>query len=112
MPEGAAATPGLGHNKPDAIVEIELRLFNRIARLAGGGARRRLTLAPGATVGDVVAALGVPAHEVFLVFVNGRDITRDMVGRPVRLGRELEPGDVLAFSGPVPYSWGYGLPVV
>ena len=30
----------------------------------------------------------------------------------VRPGMSLNDGDVIAFSGPVPYSYGYGAPIV
>jgi hypothetical protein len=115
MQESATEThePAIGHNIGTARVEIEVRLFNSVARLAqGSGWRRLLSLEPGATVGDVLALLGVPHGEVFLVMVNGRDITRGLVGAPVRTALELDHGDVLALSGPVPYSFGYGAPVV
>lgn len=103
----------IGHNIENVRVEVEVRMFNSIARFAnGGGWRRRLCLSPGATVGDVLSLLGVPRAEVFLVMVNGRDVTRGLVGDPVRTGYELDHGDVLALSGPVPYSFGYGAPVV
>jgi hypothetical protein len=105
--------PTIGHNVGAARVEVEVRLFNSIARFAnGGGWRRVLDLEPGATVADVLALLGVPKSEVFLVMVNGRDITRGLVAAPARTGYELDYGDVLALSGPVPYSFGYGAPVV
>ena len=105
--------PTIGHNIGAARVEIEVRLFNSITRFAkDGGWRRVLDLEPGATVAHVLALLGVPKSEVFLVMVNGRDITRGLVGAPARTGSELDHGDVLALSGPVPYSFGYGAPVV
>jgi sulfur carrier protein ThiS len=103
----------IGHNSANAVVEIEVRMFNSIARFSNGnGSRFRLALEPGATVGDVLSSLGIPPGEVFLVMVNGRDITPGTLGKAVRTGYELDDGDVLALSGPVPFSWGYGLPVV
>jgi hypothetical protein len=109
----AAGQNWIGHNRGDVAVEIEVRMFNSIARYSNGnGQRFPLTVEPGATVGDVLSMLGVPAHEVFLVMVNGRDITPGVISDPVRTGYELDHGDVVALSGPVPYSWGYGAPVV
>lgn len=113
---GGAAGAGrawIGHNRGDAAVEIEVRMFNSIARYANGsGGRFRLDVAPGTTVGDVLARLGVPARALYVVMVNGRDITPGTLRDPVRTGYELDHGDVLALSGPVPWSWGYGAPVV
>ena len=104
----------IGHNTANAVIEIEVRLFNSVANFANGGSggRQRLTLRPGDTVAEVLATLGIPPGEVFLVMVNGRDITPGRVGSDVRTAHELEHGDVLALSGPVPFSWGYGAPVV
>jgi hypothetical protein len=104
---------GIGHNRAGAAIEIEVKFFNSLAAFAGGrGPRFRLALGEGATVGEVLALLGVPLREVFLAFVNGRDVTPGLLGAALRTGHELENGDVLALSGPVPYSFGYGIPVV
>lgn len=104
---------GWGDNSGAATIEVEARLFNSLVRFDGDTlAPRRLSLPVGATVGDVMERLGVPADQVFLVLVNGRDITPGQVGDAVREGYVLEAGDVVALSGPVPFSWGYGAPVV
>jgi len=111
--EDASTRAGIGHNRTGTEIEVEVRLFNSLARFGNGrGARFRLGLEEGATVGEVLASLGVPVREVYLAFVNGRDITPGVVGKAVRAAHELEHGDVLALSGPVPYSFGYGTPVV
>lgn len=102
----------LGHNSQGVFIEVEVRLFNSISRYAnGGGIRQRVSLAAGSTVGDLLAQYGIPGEAVYLAFVNGRDITPSLNGE-IRTGYELDEGDVIAFSGPVPYSWGYGSPVV
>jgi hypothetical protein len=44
--------------------------------------------------------------------VNGRDITPGRVGDGIRDYHVLDDGDVVALSGAVPYSYGYGSPVV
>jgi hypothetical protein len=44
--------------------------------------------------------------------VNGRDITPGLVGDSIRDYHVLDDGDVIALSGAVPYSYGYGSPVV
>ncbi|MCG8354711.1 MAG: MoaD/ThiS family protein [Kiloniellales bacterium] len=103
----------IGHNSQGAEIEIEVRLFNRVARYANGdGPRQRLSVAAGSTVGELADRLGIPHSELFLVLVNGRDITPGLVGDAVRAGYQVEQGDVVAFSGAVPYSYGYGAPVV
>lgn len=90
-------------------MHIEVRLFNS---LQGGAASRwqeLLELRAESTVGDVVRALGIPAREIHVVLRNGTVVGRsfdDAAALP------LAAGDVLALSGPVPFSWGYGAPVV
>lgn len=104
-----AAAP-IGHNSATADISVEVRLFNSLAPLLPGG-RTPLTLAAGATVGEVLRRLGVDVRGVHLVLRNGRDVTPSL-HQGIRTAAVLEDGDVLAVSGPVPYSWGYGSPVV
>lgn len=102
----------IGHNSAACLLKVEVRLFNSLTRYDGsGGHGRAMELEAGSTVGDILRRFGVPPGEVFLVLVNGRDITPQLDGGP-RLGFAVEEGDVVALSGPVPYSWGYGAPVV
>ena len=97
----------LGHNIDGALIDIEVRLFNSITRFANGqGACHRLTILAGTSVGELADRLQIPRSEIFLVLVNGRDITPGLVGDAIK------DGDVVAFSGAVPYSYGYGSPVV
>ena len=104
---------GPGHNISNIAVTVEVRFFNAVARYAGpGGARRQATVPAGTTVGELADRLGVPRQELFLVLVNGRDVTPGQVGDPVRDYHVLDDGDVVALSGAVPYSYGYGAPVV
>lgn len=108
----AVVVNNLGHNSAGITVSTEVRLFNSISRLGGqGGMFRRLELPAGSDIGDVLRQLGIPPADVFLVFVNGRDITPTL-NAGIRTGYVIEDGDVIALSGPVPYSWGYGAPVV
>ncbi len=80
---------------------VEIRLFNSLRRY--GPARQ--TVEAGRTVADLVRRLGIPPQEIHVVLLNGRVIeTADP--------RPLGPGDVLALSGPVPWSRGYGSAVV
>jgi molybdopterin converting factor small subunit len=104
----------IGHNARQSVVRIEARLFNSLAKYAGGDSLvRQLELKAGATVGDVIAELRLPVPEIFLVLRNGRDVTPGLYqGGVVNDGVVLDDGDVIAFSGPVPYSYGYGAPVV
>lgn len=101
-----------GHNSQGLTMRVEVRLFNSLARFGGsGGGSQVVELPVGSRIGDVMRRYGIPAHEVFLVLVNGRDITRTLLSE-VNTGRAVEDGDVIALSGPVPFSWGYGAPVV
>lgn len=104
----------IGHNAEQAPVRIEARLFNSLAKYVGGdGLVRHLEFKAGATVGDVVAELKLPVPEIFLVLRNGRDVTPGLYqGGVINADLVLDDGDVIAFSGPVPYSYGYGAPVV
>ena len=106
--------PAIGHNSQDASIEVEVRLFNSVAtKYANGvGAAVRLTLPAGTTVGELAARLGIPCQDLFLVLVNGRDITPGIFGDAIKGYHVIEDGDVVAFSGAVPYSYGYGSPVV
>lgn len=113
--ENAAAmvAPLIGDNVSGISIKIEVRLFNSLQIHAGPeGWRTHRELPAGATIGDLVKQLGIPAHEIFVVFCNGRDITSGLVGAPINQARALDDGDVIALSGPVPYSYGLGAPVV
>ena len=103
---------GIGHNMPDEPLRVRVRLFNAVAaRMGAAGGEQTLELPPGSTIADVVARLNIPLDAVFLVLRNGRDVTPTLHG-PLNVDEFLEDGDVIAFSGPVPYSPGYGAPVV
>jgi hypothetical protein len=95
------------------MVEIEVRLFNSLGRYAPGrGWRFPLRLPTPATVGAALARLPVPRAQIFVVWVNGHNVKRGVgFDAPIDEGHALAPGDVLALSGPVPYSTAYGTPV-
>lgn len=113
IPSDIAALTGPGHNSQDIVFEIEVRFFNALTRFAPASeARRKLRVAAGTTVGELARDLDIPKDKIFLALVNGRDITPGLVGAPLRESYMLEEGDVVAFSGAVPYSYGYGAPVV
>ena len=107
-------TAGLGHNSDGGVINVEARFFNSLAKYSGhDGLTRQVELPAGASVGDIIALFKLPLPEIFLVLKNGRDITPGVYqGGVVNEAVVLEEGDVIAFSGPVPYSYGYGAPVV
>lgn len=110
-PKTGILNRGIGDNSEDApTVAIRVKLFNSLSPYAGSSAPISLEVPAGTVVGDLVRRFGVPEEKVFLVLVNGRDVTRQLGS--VNLEREVEDGDDVALSGPVPYSWGYGAPVV
>lgn len=102
----------LGHNARNVTIAVEVRLFNSLYHFAGPNRGvLQLTLPAGGTVGDIVRELSIPRDEIYLVLRNGRDVTPSL-HTPVNTSAALDDGDVVALSGPVPYSWGYGAPVV
>ena len=102
----------IGHNSQAFEITIEARLFNSLTKFSnGGGAFKTLSLPAGSTVGDLIRLLAIPTPEIFLVMRNGRDITPSLYGG-VNTQTVLNEDDVIAFSGPVPYSWGYGSAIV
>ncbi|MGD9784154.1 MAG: MoaD/ThiS family protein [Hyphomicrobiaceae bacterium] len=106
--------PGIGHNAADTVLTIEARFFNSLAKYSGvDGLSRRIEVRAGTTIADLIARFGLPMAEIFLVLRNGRDITPGLYQSGNVNGEvAVQDGDVIAFSGPVPYSYGYGAPVV
>ena len=104
---GAAVNGGIaiarlyGKSIPDSLVSL----------VGAAIGPQRLQLPAGCTLGDLLLDLGIPAANVHLAFVNGRDVTPRLHGG-IETDHALQDGDVVALSGPVPYSWGYGSPVV
>ena len=101
---------------PDTLggmVEIEVRLFNSLARYAPGRQGRfALRVARPATVRSALARLAIPRERIFVLWLNGRNL-KEGVGFTAAIDGDqaLVDGDVLALSGPVPYSTAYGTPV-
>ncbi len=89
------------------MIEIEIRLFNSLQKYH----LDRLRLKGGSTVGDALRLLAIPDGEIYLTLLNGRNIMQSPGGGIERQHR-LQQGDVLALSGPVPFSRAYGAPVV
>jgi hypothetical protein len=107
-------TGSIGHNSEGITIRVEARFFNSLAKYSGhDGLCQSLELPVGACVGHLINEFRIPLREIFLVLRNGRDITPGIYqGGVVNVETNLEDGDVIAFSGPVPYSYGYGAPVV
>ena len=103
-----------GHNARNMNLTVEVRLFNSLARLTEStNASRKIEVSSGSTVGDLIQHLKLPIQKIFLVLRNGHDITPGPYrGGKINQDVALQDGDVIAFSGPVPYSYGYGAPVV
>jgi hypothetical protein len=104
----------IGHNSANVGIVVEVRLFNSLTRFGGtSGPVQQIELGAGSTVGDVVRRLGLPLSEVFLALRNGRDVSPGLYERGnVNTEAYVDDGDVIAFSGPVPYSFGYGAPII
>lgn len=109
-----AATASIGHNILGATIRIEVRLFNSLAKFTKSETlAESIELPATATVGDLIRRYGLPIRDIYLVLRNGRDINPGLYkGGNVDMSATFDDGDVIAFSGPVPYSPGYGAPVV
>lgn len=106
-------TAGIGHNSGDENVLVEVRLFNSLHQYSRTGLKyESVNFSAGSTVGDIVKEFGIPLKDIFLVLRNGSDITPGCIGAVINEFAELSDGDVIAFSGPIPFSWGYGAAVV
>lgn len=104
--------PPPGHNTADLTIQTELKLFNSLAGHNGAPLEPQVTtITAGSKVGDLLRKIELPARRAFLAFINGHDITPRLEGG-IKTDHPLQDGDVVALSGPIPYSWGYGSPVV
>jgi sulfur carrier protein ThiS len=104
--------PHIGHNSRDVAITVEVRLFNSLAKFLPKKQRQPvLEFEPGSTIADILRRMDIPDSEVFLALCNGRDVTPNL-DSGICTDYELDEGDVIALSGPIPYSWGYGAPVV
>lgn len=101
-----------GHNSADVKVRVEVRLFNSLSRHLGPRNNiQSMEFEPGSTIRDIIERLRLDRDRIFYILRNGRDVTSTLNG-PVNVDDFLEDGDVIALSGPVPYSFGYGAPVM
>ena len=107
------STPGmLGHNIQNITMTVEVRLFNSLTKFSDDGLMPLVMEMPaGSSVGDVLRELKISGNKIQLALLNGRDITPSL-HTAVNENAVLDEGDVLGLSSPVPYSWGYGAPVV
>jgi len=106
-------TAQIGHNSGEVNISVQVRLFNSMHRYSRVGLEHEtLSVPAGSTVGDLVKEFGIPLKDIYVVFKNGRDITPGCLGVVINEYAALSDGDVIAFSGPIPFSWGYGAPVV
>ena len=101
----------IGHNSGDVAIRIRAKLFNSVVSPGSGPRLHDLTFSVGATLADIVQELGIKKSAIFIAWANGRDVTKRL-GDNINLDYVLEDGDEIALSGPIPYSWGYGSPVV
>ena len=90
-------------------MQFEVRFFNSMRRHSGGRPARLLELSGRPTVLDVIQSFGLPPQDVHLVFQNGRVIGHSVDETSTTV---LRQGDIVGLSGPVPFSRGYGTPVV
>lgn len=105
----------IGHNAAGATIRIEVRFFNSLVRYNAGadGITCQLEVPADLTIGDLIGRFKMPMSEIFLVLRNGRDVSPGLYqAGNVNAEAGMNDGDVIAFSGPVPYSYGYGAPVV
>lgn len=105
----------IGHNAAGATIFIEVRFFNSLVRYNEGaaGLTRRMEIPADLTIGKLITQFKMPLDEIFLVLRNGRDVSPGLYkGGNVNTEASMNDGDIIAFSGPVPYSYGYGAPVV
>jgi len=101
----------IGHNSNEIPIIVRAKMFNSIKAPDGGPRLRNITMNAGDTLNDLVTALGIDKKALFIVWANGRDVTKRL-GAQINLDYVMEDGDEIALSGPIPYSWGYGSPVV
>ncbi len=110
-PQDIEERSAIGHNSLEIPIIIRAKMFNSIKAQDGGSRLRDVAMNAGDTLEDLVRILGIDKHALFIVWANGRDVTKRL-GQQINLDYVIEDGDEIALSGPIPYSWGYGSPVV
>ncbi len=95
------------------MIQVEVRLFNSLCKYGNATNRFRFKLPIDTTVGGVLKRINIPEKEIFLLMHNGKNIMRGFgFESGIETEHILRDGDILAFSGPVPFSRGYGSPVI
>lgn len=92
------------------MIEIEVHFFNSLCRFGPPGGVLRLTVADGTPLAAIARRLGLPEREIYVTFHNGRNAMTSF-GGSIEADAVARAGDRIAFSGPVPFSRGYGAPV-
>lgn len=92
------------------MIEVEIHLFNSLRRYAPAGGVLRLTVPVDTPAAKVAEGLGLPRQDIYVALRNGHNIMTGFGGQ-IEDHVLLQAGDRLAFSGPVPFSRGYGAPV-
>ncbi len=82
-----------GQEINDADRQVRIRLFGELARYSGGrGYAFNWPLGPAQSIADIIAAIGIPETEVWMVAVNGKKCLPEV--RP-------QPGDEVMLFSPV-----------
>ena len=89
------------------MITLEIRLFNLLRRYAQETSPYfKLSVPEGTTYAKLLGTLKIPEKEVFLALRDGRNIEL------LASDEVLRNGEVVALSGPVPFSRGYGAPII
>lgn len=73
-------------------MEVTVRAYASLMQFLPNGGQKTVEVREGATVGDLIAIVGLPAPQVHLMIRNNRQAEAD---------ERLSPGDVVAFFPPV-----------
>lgn len=92
------------------MIPVEIHFFNSLRRFGPPGGVLRTTVPPQTRVAELAEQLGLPPGAIYVTFQNGRNVMTTN-GGSIEADAEISCGDRLAFSGPVPFSRGYGVPV-
>jgi hypothetical protein len=92
------------------MIPIEIHFFNSLRHYGPPGGVLRTRVPAHTRVADLADQLGLPPQAIYVTFQNGRNVMTTNGGR-IECDAVLSHGDRLAFSGPVPFSRGYGVPV-
>ncbi|MEW5887752.1 MAG: hypothetical protein AB1768_01685 [Pseudomonadota bacterium] len=92
------------------MIEVEVHLYNSLTKYGAALQPLRLRLPRGTQARALPGRLGIPEREIYVAWRNGRNIMTAF-GGAVEDNVTLDHGDRVAFSGPIPFSRGYGAPV-